>query len=100
MTGDGQLLRLASSATITLERTTAMRPNQVPLTKRLGFFLSAWLVFLVIAYMVFANAGLFDAGLSDELGPYAGFAIVAAVVGALLWRVAGQYARDGEIGLF
>lgn len=73
-----------------------MWPKQVLLTKRFGFFLSAWLVFLVIAYVVFAKAGLFDAGPSDEPVPYAGFAIVAAVVGALLWRVAGQYARDGE----
>jgi hypothetical protein len=77
-----------------------MKQEQPRVSQRLEFCLSSWLVFLVVAYMVFANAGMFDHEFGDDAAPYVGFAIVVAVVGGLLWRIAALFARDGKQGPF
>lgn len=54
---------------------------------------------MVIAYMVFVNAGMLNQEFGADAVPYIGFAVVAAAVGCVLWRVA-QFARDGKLRVF
>lgn len=67
---------------------------------RVGFFVSSWTTFLVVCYMVFANAGQFDAAITEDFVPYVGFAVVAGLVGMLLWIAAGRIARDEKLRIF
>ena len=67
---------------------------------RVGFFLSAWLAFLVICYMVFEGAGIFSESVRQDFVPYLIFALVAVVVGLLLWIFAGRVVQQGGFRMF
>lgn len=67
---------------------------------RVGFFLSAWLTFLVICYMVFEGAGLFSESMQQDFVPYLSFGLVAVVVGLFLWIFSGRVVEKGGFRMF
>jgi hypothetical protein len=68
--------------------------------QRLGFFSSAWLVFLGGLTIVFSQSVMLDRGIGADPVPYVGYSVVAAIVGVLLRKVASQAAKEGKVRIF